>query len=72
MQTWNSSATVNIDTLSDDVLEALVVSESWRGKAGSYDLAGAMGQYAEIIDGDEETVLGLCPQTFDYLRSILE
>ena len=72
VQSWISSATVSIDSLSDDVLEALIVSESWRGKAGAYDLAGAMGQYAEIIDGDEETVLGLCPQTFDYLRSILK
>jgi len=72
VQSWISSATVSIDSLSDDVLEALIVSESWRGKAGGYDLAGAMGQYAQIINGDEETVLGLCPQTFDYLRSMLE
>ncbi len=71
VQSWISSATVSIDSLSDDALEALIVSESWRGKAGAYDLAGAMGQYAEIIDGDEDTVLGLCPQTFDYLRSKL-
>ncbi len=72
IQSWVTSATVSIQRLSDDDLEALIVTESWRGKAGGYDLAGAMGQFAEIIDGEEETILGLCPQLFNYLETKLE
>lgn len=64
---WIESATVSIDTLGDDVLEALIVSDSWRGKAGGYDFAGAMGNFATIVDGAEETVLGFTPQLFDAL-----
>ena len=67
VQSWIESATVSIDILNEDVLEALVVSDSWRGKAGGYDFAGAMGDYATIIDGAEETVLGFTPQLFDAL-----
>ena len=69
---WVTSATVSIQPLSDDELEALILTESWRGKAGGYDLAGAMGQFAEIVDGEEETVLGLCPQLFNYLEEKLD
>ncbi len=64
VQSWIESATVSIDILNEEVLEALVVSDSWRGKAGGYDFAGAMGDYATIIDGAEETVLGFTPQLF--------
>ncbi len=71
VQSWVTSATVSIEELSDNDLEALIVTESWRGKAGGYDLAGAMGQFADIIDGEEETILGLCPQVFVYLETKL-
>ena len=57
---------------SESDLEALIVTGSWKGKAGGYDLAGAMGQFAEIIAGDEDTILGLCPQVFNYLETKLE
>ncbi len=67
VESWVESATVSIDTLDEDVLEALIVSDSWRGKAGGYDFAGAMGQFATIVDGEEETVLGFTPQLFDTL-----
>ena len=67
VESWVESATVSIDSLDDEVLEALIVSDSWRGKAGGYDYAGAMGNFATIIDGEEETVLGFTPQLFDAL-----
>ena len=67
VESWVESATVSIDSLDDEVLEALIVSDSWRGKAGGYDYAGAMGNFANIIDGKEETVLGFTPQLFDAL-----
>ena len=68
---WVESATVSIDSLQDDVLEALLISDSWRGKAGGYDYAGPMGNFAKIIDGAEETVLGFTPQLFTRLELIL-
>ncbi len=70
VQLWIASATVSFDHLQDDDLESLIISDSWRGKAGGYDLAGAMSQFARIIEGEEETVLGFTPQLFPYLESI--
>ena len=67
VESWIESATVSIDSLDDEVLEALIISDSWRGKAGGYDFAGPMGNFATIIDGEEETVLGFTPQLFDAL-----
>jgi len=70
VESWVESATVSIDALDEDVLEALIVSDSWRGKAGGYDYAGPMGDFATIIDGVEETVLGFTPQLFAALSMI--
>jgi septum formation protein len=64
---WVSSATVSIGDLSDDVIEALILTGSWRGKAGGYDLAGPMAAHAELADGAAETVLGLAPELFKAL-----
>jgi len=71
VESWVESATVSIDSLDDDVVEALLISDSWRGKAGGYDYAGAMGNFAKIIDGAEETVLGFTPQLFTKLEQIM-
>ena len=62
---------VSIRLISESDLEALIVTDSWRGKAGGYDFGCAMGQFAEIIAGEEDTILGLCPQVFDYLETKL-
>ena len=58
VRTWIESATVEIEPLSDETLEVLIHSGSWRGKAGGYDLADAMGQFGKVIEGDEVCVLG--------------
>ena len=52
---------VEIIELDSEVIRDLVQSGSWIGKAGSYDLAGAMGEYAKLVEGDELTVLGFAP-----------
>jgi septum formation protein len=70
VQTWIASAVVQISNLSDDVLEALVSSGSWRGKAGGYDLAGPMGPHADLVEGDESTVLGFAPELFAALGNL--
>ena len=61
-------AVVEIEALSDDVLVELVMNESWKGKAGGYDLAGPMGAYASLIDGSESTVLGIPQSALDALE----
>ena len=58
VRSWVESATVEIEPLSDEIIEALIHSGSWRGKAGGYDLGDAMGQFGKVVDGDEICVLG--------------
>ena len=36
-----------------------MLNNSWVGKAGCYDLAGDMGKFASLVEGDEATVLGI-------------
>ena len=70
---WQSSvehAIVEIDDFSDDVLVELIESNSWVGKAGGYDLAGAMGQHAKLIEGSEYTVLGFTQVSLDLLNDL--
>ena len=44
-----------------------MLSNSWVGKAGSYDLAGEMGEYARLVEGDEATVLGIASDAMSRL-----
>lgn len=71
-QSWIEFATVEIEQIGDDELAELVTSESWRGKAGGYDLAGPMGGHATLISGDEVCVLGLAATATDVLFAMLE
>ena len=64
-------AVVEIDELPDEVLVDLVLNESWKGKAGGYDLAGPMGVHAKIIHGSTSTVLGIPQAAMDVLASIV-
>ena len=48
----------------------LVSSESWKGKAGAYDLAGAASQDTRLVEGEEVTVLGFAPSAISKLESI--
>jgi len=62
-------AIVEIDALTDEQLVELVLSESWKGKAGGYDLAGPMGEYARLVDGHESTVLGIAGEAMELLKT---
>ena len=62
-------AIVEIDSLTDEQLVELILNESWKGKAGGYDLAGPMGAYARLVDGSESTVLGIAGEAMDVLKS---
>lgn len=71
-QSWIESATVEIDELSVDVLLELLDSDSWKGKAGAYDLAGMMGAHACLISGDEVCVLGFALTAVEQLETWLD
>ena len=60
---------VEISPLPDEVLVELILSKSWQGKAGGYDLAGPMGNWAKIVDGSESTVLGIASQALEELKN---
>jgi len=60
--TWRyfvEHSVVEIDALTDEKLVELVLNDSWKGKAGGYDLAGPMRDHARLVDGSEATVLGI-------------
>ena len=67
---WTESAVVEFNHLSQERLIELVSSESWKGKAGAYDLAGAASQDARLVDGEEVTVLGFAPSAISKLQSM--
>ena len=68
---WTDSAIVEFDDLSEDTLADLLLSESWVGKAGAYDLAGEAGANANLVEGAEVTVLGFAPAAIDALLEVL-
>ena len=63
-----SCATVEFSDLEDDEIYELISSESWKGKAGGYDLAGTAGQFCRVVEGEEVTVLGFSPDAVDVLK----
>ena len=72
-QEWKfflESSIVEVHSLTDQVLVDLVLSESWKGKAGGYDLAGPMANHAELVDGFESTVLGIASEALTELASL--
>jgi predicted house-cleaning NTP pyrophosphatase (Maf/HAM1 superfamily) len=62
---------VEFDDLSEDTLADLILNESWVGKAGAYDLAGEAGANANLVEGDEVTVLGFAPAAINALLEAL-
>tara|TARA_B100001123_G_C15151955_1_gene963852 strand:- start:189 stop:881 length:693 start_codon:yes stop_codon:yes gene_type:complete len=69
---WTEFSTVEIDELSDEILHQLLESNSWKGKAGGYDLDGQMSDYAKVIDGKKITVLGLAAKAIENLEKIIK
>ena len=69
---WCESAQVSIPLLSLEELSFLLESASWEGKAGAYDLAGQMGQFAKLVGGEISTVLGIAGSAMAMLSDIAE
>jgi septum formation protein len=73
MEKWNffcEVAVVEFPSFKDEVLADLVQSNSWVGKAGGYDLHGAMGEHAQLVDGSESVVLGIAQSAMDLLEHL--
>ena len=67
---WTDSAVVEFDELSQERLIELVSSESCKGKAGAYDLAGAASLDTRLVEGEEVTVVGFAATAISQLESI--
>lgn len=68
---WVERALVEIEELDAHALDDLIHSQSWKGKAGGYDLAGAMSEYAHLVEGGEEVVLGISTISIEALHEII-
>ncbi len=68
---WTESAIVEFDDLSEETLSELILSDSWIGKAGAYDLAGKAGASVVLVEGEEVTVLGFAPTAIEALLDTL-
>ena len=71
IHTFIESAVVEFETLNDSVLNELISSESWRGKAGGYDMAGIAKNHSKLIEGELVTVLGLASEAIYHLKQII-
>ncbi len=71
-QIWTESAIVEFDDLSQDELIGLISNNSWKGKAGAYDMAADAGNHTKLIEGKEVTVLGFASASMDALKRIFE
>jgi len=69
---WCEHAVVAIQPLAGSQLEDLLTSDSWKGKAGGYDLAGPMGEYASLVDGESSTVLGIAGEAMALLTLLAD
>ena len=68
---WTDYAIVEFMHVGEDEIIDLINSRSWEGKAGGYDLAGAAGKFASVVDGEEVTVLGFSNRAIDSLGGFL-
>ena len=68
---WTDYAIVEFVNIGEDDFIDLINSRSWEGKAGGYDLAGAAGKFASVVDGKEVTVLGFSSRAIDSLGGFL-
>ncbi|MCA8944146.1 MAG: Maf family protein [Planctomycetes bacterium] len=68
--TWTAVATstVRFDPLTPDAIEFWLDLGSWEGKAGGYGIQDAETAFASLVDGDEDTVVGL---SIAVLRELL-
>ncbi|MBC8437762.1 MAG: Maf family protein [Euryarchaeota archaeon] len=70
-ESFVENATVEFEDYTPEILQDLIESESWKGKAGGYDMAGQMRQHCRLIIGEEVCVLGFAPLAIKRLEQLL-
>ena len=68
---WTDYAIVEFGQLEEEEIIDMINNRSWEGKAGGYDLAGAAGKFARVVDGEEVTVLGFSNRALESLDNFL-
>jgi septum formation protein len=68
---WTDFSIVEFDEIGEQIMEDLIGSGSWIGKAGGYDLDGKAGSFSRTIAGEDVTVLGFSARAIEELRNIL-
>lgn len=68
---WTDFSIVEFDEIGEQIMEDLIGSGSWIGKAGGYDLGGKAGSFSRTIEGEDVTVLGFSARAIGELRNIL-
>ncbi len=51
---------VRFARISDDEIEAYLLSGEWKGKAGAYGIQGSAGAFIKDINGSYTNIVGLC------------
>ncbi|MBN28561.1 MAG: hypothetical protein CMB33_01635 [Euryarchaeota archaeon] len=68
---WTDFSIVEFDEIGEGVMEDLIRSGSWVGKAGGYDLAGKAGSFSRVVEGTDVTVLGFSCNAFSEIEELL-
>ena len=68
---FTDSSVVEFEEISDQMLDQMISTRSWSGKAGGYDLGGIAGSIAKVVRGKEVTVLGFSCDSMDVLANRL-
>tara|TARA_B100000287_G_scaffold124366_2_gene116333 strand:+ start:1691 stop:2329 length:639 start_codon:yes stop_codon:yes gene_type:complete len=68
-RSWTDFSIVEFDEINEGLMEYLISSRSWFGKAGGYDFAGEAGRISKIIQGEEVTVLGFSSRAISELST---
>ncbi len=68
---FTDSSIVEFEEISDGMLDKMISTKSWSGKAGGYDLGGIAGSIAKVVRGKEVTVLGFSGGSMDVLTNRL-
>ena len=68
---WTDYAIVEFERLEDNRIVQLINSNSWKNKAGCYDIMGEARKNLCLVEGDEVTVLGFSTRMIDSLIGII-
>lgn len=66
---WEAVATASVrcDALSSEEIEAHLDRGEWSDKAGGYGVQGAAAEFMTVVEGDDDTVVGLSTRALEDL-----